>query len=56
MLDRLALQCADPAAAAFYVRVFAALDVREAMRMPRPGGTVVGLSGPDGEAVHHTFG
>lgn len=57
MLDHLALQCADPAAAAaFYVRVFAALDVREAMRMPRPGGTVVGLSGPDGEAVHHTFG
>ncbi|HVE30198.1 MAG TPA: VOC family protein [Mycobacteriales bacterium] len=49
MLDHLALQCADPdAAAAFYVRVFAALDVREAMRMPRPGGTVVGLSGSDG--------
>jgi catechol 2,3-dioxygenase-like lactoylglutathione lyase family enzyme len=49
MLDHLALQCADPeAAAAFYVRVFAALDVREAMRVRRPEGTVIGLSGPDG--------
>jgi catechol 2,3-dioxygenase-like lactoylglutathione lyase family enzyme len=49
VLDHLALQCADPdAAAAFYLRVFAALGLREAMRVPRPEGVVVGLSGPDG--------
>ena len=49
MLDHLALQCADPdATAAFYLRVFAALGLREAMRVPRPEGVVVGLSGPDG--------
>jgi catechol 2,3-dioxygenase-like lactoylglutathione lyase family enzyme len=49
MLDHLALQCADvDAAAAFYVRVFAACGVREAMRMEHPEGLVVGLSGPDG--------
>ena len=49
MLDHLALQCADvDAAASFYVRVFAACGVREAMRMDHPEGPVVGLSGPDG--------
>jgi catechol 2,3-dioxygenase-like lactoylglutathione lyase family enzyme len=49
MLDHLALQCADvDAAAAFYVRVFAACGVREAMRLETPEGLVVGLSGPDG--------
>jgi len=49
MLDHLALQCADvEAAAAFYVRVFAACGVREAMRIEQPEGLVVGLSGPDG--------
>src|SRR3954452_7848333 len=49
MLDHLALQCADvEAAAAFYQRVFAALPVREAMRVPRPEGPVVGLAGADG--------
>jgi catechol 2,3-dioxygenase-like lactoylglutathione lyase family enzyme len=49
MLDHLALQCADVAAAAdFYIRVFAACGVREAMRFDHPEGTVVGLSGPDG--------
>jgi catechol 2,3-dioxygenase-like lactoylglutathione lyase family enzyme len=49
MLDHLALQCADvDAAAAFYVRVFAACGVREAMRIEQPEGLVVGLSGPDG--------
>ncbi|MEV0359857.1 VOC family protein [Nocardia sp. NPDC050697] len=49
MLDHLALQCADPdRAAAFYTRVFAALGVREAMRVDRPEGAVVGLGGPDG--------
>lgn len=49
MLDHLALQCADPdRAAGFYTRVFAALGVREAMRVDRPEGAVVGLGGPDG--------
>ncbi len=49
MLDHVAVQVADvDAAAAFYCRVFAALGVREAMRFPRDGGPVVGLSGPDG--------
>ena len=49
MLDHLALQVTDvEAAAAFYLRVFAALGVREAMRVPPPEGPVVGLSGPDG--------
>jgi len=50
MLDHLALQCSDvDAAATFYTRVFAATGVREAMRFPAPGGSVVGLSGPDGQ-------
>ncbi len=49
MLDHLALQVADvDAAVAFYVEVFAPLDVRELMRLPRPEGAVVGLGGPDG--------
>lgn len=49
MLDHLALQVADvDAAARFYLRVFAPLGIREAMRYPRDGGVVVGLSGPDG--------
>jgi catechol 2,3-dioxygenase-like lactoylglutathione lyase family enzyme len=49
MLDHLALQSADAeAAAAFYTRVFAALGVREAMRMERPEGAVFGLTGADG--------
>ena len=49
MLDHLALQSDDvDAVAAFYIRVFAALGVREAMRNQRPEGQVVGLSGPDG--------
>jgi catechol 2,3-dioxygenase-like lactoylglutathione lyase family enzyme len=49
MIDHLALQVDDPtAAAAFYVRVFASLDVREAMRYERPEGLVVGLAGVDG--------
>ena len=47
MLDHLSLQCADvDAAVSFYLRVFAACDVREAMRFDHPEGTVVGLSGP----------
>ena len=49
MLDHLALQSGDvEAAVAFYARVFAALDVREARRVERPEGVVVGLSGADG--------
>ena len=49
MIDHLSLQVGDPAtAAAFYLRVFAALGLREAMRFPRPEGLVIGLSGPDG--------
>jgi catechol 2,3-dioxygenase-like lactoylglutathione lyase family enzyme len=49
VLDHLALQSDDAdAAVAFYTRVFAALGVREARRIERPEGLVVGLSGPDG--------
>ncbi len=49
MLDHLALQVADvDGTAGFYTTVFASLGVREAMRFPGQGGTVVGLSGPDG--------
>ena len=49
MLDHIAVQVSDvAAAAAFYQRVFGPLDIREAMRFPRQGGLVVGLSGPDG--------
>jgi catechol 2,3-dioxygenase-like lactoylglutathione lyase family enzyme len=49
MIDHLALQVADvEAAAAFYTRVFAAAGVREAMRLDRPEGPVVGLAGADG--------
>lgn len=49
MLDHLAIQVADvDAAAAFYLRVFAPLGIREAMRVDRDGSVVVGLSGPDG--------
>lgn len=49
MIDHLALQAADAeAAAAFYLRVFAACGIREAMRFDTPQGPVVGMSGPDG--------
>jgi catechol 2,3-dioxygenase-like lactoylglutathione lyase family enzyme len=49
MLDHLAIQVGDvEAAAAFYVRVFAPLGVREAMRFQREGSLVVGLGGTDG--------
>lgn len=48
MLDHIALKVGDvDATAAFYVCVFAALDVREAMRIEPPEKLVVGLSGPD---------
>jgi catechol 2,3-dioxygenase-like lactoylglutathione lyase family enzyme len=50
MIDHLGLQCSDAAAAAaFYVRVFAACGVREVMRFDTPHGPVVGLAGPDGQ-------
>jgi catechol 2,3-dioxygenase-like lactoylglutathione lyase family enzyme len=49
VIDHLALQVEDvDAAANFYLSVFAALGVREAMRQTHDEGTVVGLSGPDG--------
>jgi catechol 2,3-dioxygenase-like lactoylglutathione lyase family enzyme len=49
VLDHLALQVADVGvAAAFYTEVFAAVDLREAMRHASPGGDVVGLCGPEG--------
>ncbi len=48
MLDHVALQCADVAAATeFYTTVFAPLGVHEAMRYDNDG-LVVGLAGPDG--------
>ena len=49
MLDHISIQVTDVnAAAAFYVRVFAPVGVREAMRFDRDGQPVVGLCGPDG--------
>jgi catechol 2,3-dioxygenase-like lactoylglutathione lyase family enzyme len=49
LLDHLSIQTSDvDAAAAFYLRVFAPLGIREAMRMGLDGDTAVGLSGPDG--------
>ena len=49
MLDHLSLPVRDvEASVRFYVDVFAALGVREAMRYERDGLPVVGLSGPDG--------
>jgi catechol 2,3-dioxygenase-like lactoylglutathione lyase family enzyme len=49
MLDHLSIQASDvDAAAAFYLRVFAPLGIREAIRIDRDGAPVVGFSGPDG--------
>lgn len=49
MIDHLALQVEDvDAAVRFYTSVFAALELREAMRQEREEAVVVGLSGPDG--------
>jgi catechol 2,3-dioxygenase-like lactoylglutathione lyase family enzyme len=49
MLDHVSIQVTDvDAAAAFYLRVFASLGIREAMRHEHEGAQVVGLSGPDG--------
>ena len=49
LLDHLGIQVADvEASVAFYVRVFAPLGVREAMRYPVGDSFAVGLCGPDG--------
>ncbi|WP_369052693.1 VOC family protein [Kineococcus terrestris] len=49
MIDHIGLPCTDPAASAeFWLRVFAPLGVREAVRIPTPAGPVVGLAGPGG--------
>jgi catechol 2,3-dioxygenase-like lactoylglutathione lyase family enzyme len=49
MLDHVSLQAQDvDASVAFYLKVFAALGFREAMRYPTPAGPVVGLAGTDG--------
>jgi len=49
MLDHLGLQAQDVAASAgFYLRTFAAIGMREAVRFPAGPGLVVGLAGPDG--------
>ena len=49
MLDHISVQVTDvDVAAAFYLRVFAPLGIREWMRFDRDGGRVVGLCGPDG--------
>ena len=49
MLDHLGVQVADvDASLAFYLRVFAPIGMREAMRFPQGDSIVVGLSGPDG--------
>ena len=49
LLDHLGVQVADvDASVAFYVRVFAPLGLREAMRFPVGDSSAVGLTGPDG--------
>ncbi len=49
MLDHLGIQVADvEASTAFYLRVFAAIGMTEAMRFPAGPSAVVGLAGPDG--------
>jgi len=48
MLDHLFIQVADvEASLAFYLRVFAPIGMREAMRFPDPDGFEVGLAGPE---------
>ena len=52
MLDHVGLQAQDvEASLAFYLRTFAAIGMREAMRFPAGDSIVVGLSGPDGKAT-----
>ena len=57
MFDHVGLQAKDvEASLEFYLRTFAPIGLREAMRFPAGDSIVVGLSGPDGhnvEAVHH---
>jgi catechol 2,3-dioxygenase-like lactoylglutathione lyase family enzyme len=49
MLDHIGVQVADvEASLAFYLRTFAPIGIREAMRFPVGDSLVVGLSGPDG--------
>lgn len=49
MPDHLGVQVADvDASLAFYLRVFAPIGMREAMRFAHGDSVVVGLSGPDG--------
>ena len=52
MLDHIGLQAQDvEASLAFYLRTFAAIGMREAMRFPAGDSIVAGLSGPDGTAT-----
>ena len=49
MLDHIGLQARDvEASLAFYLRTFAAIGMREAMRFPAGDSIVAGLSGHDG--------
>jgi catechol 2,3-dioxygenase-like lactoylglutathione lyase family enzyme len=49
MLDHLGLQARDvDASVGFYLRMFAAIGMREAVRFPHGDSLVVGLAGPDG--------
>ena len=51
MLDHIGLQARDvEASLAFYLRTFAAIGMREAIRFPAGNSIAVGLSGPDGVA------
>ena len=50
MIDHLGIQVADvDASLQFYLRTFAAIGLREAMRFPLGDSFVVGLAGPDGK-------
>ena len=52
MLDHIGLQAKDvEASLAFYLRTFAAIGMREAMRFPYGDTVVVGLAGSDGPPV-----
>jgi catechol 2,3-dioxygenase-like lactoylglutathione lyase family enzyme len=52
MLDHIGLQVQDVAASLdFYLRTFAPIGMREAMRFRHGDGFVVGLCGPDGVPV-----
>lgn len=49
MFDHVGIQVADvEASAAFYLNVFAPLGFAEAMRIPTPGGPVIGIAGRSG--------